>query len=639
MNGVYNHNISDVGTYEDIFNSLETAVIYYNAAGELHSANDISWHILPNLRSHLSLFSDFISFVYDHSIDCEDQNGLTRKPKPYSKGMVFYEVISINKEDYYLVRAIEQPDKGMIVEISDISLIKNHVDDVRKLDRSNKILTEAIQTSQKGIFIAENSGEKRIIFANHVLSKLLERDSISLEGYSVNAFLSSQFPDEWNKIETVISNHQKGIFWKCLEKGGHVLKWLSLNVSAENFCDGRHLIIGFISDETQNKLQEIHLRQTQKLEAIGKLAGGVAHDFNNILSIVEGYIRLSESALKRGENITENFARIKQAVARGSGLTQQLLMFGKHRVTDSRVIDLCAQTREMESLLCPLLGERVSLHIDTPDMVFPVKVTSDMVSQIVMNLVLNARDAMAEGGDVFVSVYQNNVQGKDYAVLRITDTGIGIPNDIIEKIFDPFFTTKEQGKGTGLGLSMVYGLVQQMDGKIYVLSVVGEGTNFTIHIPFADQISLSDIEKSPTNSAQEIVGKTILIAEDEQDLLAIMSETLKEFQLNVLTAKNGNDALLVQDEYEGKIDFLLTDMVMPQLGGLKLAELMAEVRPDTKVLYMSGYPVRGEFASVDLPRDAIFMAKPIKPDSLRNVLEQMAAGQTVNHNDTTIWQS
>lgn len=633
------HNNISAEAYEKIFNSLETAVIYYNAQGELSAANDVSWRVLPMLRSHLSYFTDFIRFVYDHSIDSEDQNGLTPSSVSQDNSLAFYEVIRLCPDKFYLVRAIEQSHKGMIVELSDISLIKTHADDMRVLDGNNKILIEAMQTSQKGIFIAEHGGQRRIIFANKALDKLLERETIPLEGYSVDALLSSHFQDEWSKIQSTILNRHKGSFWKRIEREGGNPKWISLNLSADSCCGGQNLIIGFMCDESQAKLQENHLRQTQKLEAIGKLAGGVAHDFNNILSIVEGYIRLSESALKRGEPIHENIARIKQAVARGSGLTKQLLMFGKHRVADSRVIDLCAQTREMESLLCPLLGEGIYLNIDVPDSVFPVKVTPDTVSQIVMNLVLNARDAMANGGDILVSVYQENTKGTDYAVLRVTDTGKGISPEIMEKIFDPFFTTKEQGKGTGLGLSMVYGLVQQIGGEIDVVSVINEGTNFTIHIPFADEIHLSDIEKIPDHSADHITGKTILIAEDEPDLLAIMRETLKDFQLNVLTAKNGNEALMVQDEYDGKIDFLLTDMVMPQLGGLKLAELIGEVRPETKVLYMSGYPVRGEIASIDLPSDAIFMAKPIKPDSLRNVLEQMASGKPVNHNEATTWQS
>jgi CheY-like chemotaxis protein len=279
------------------------------------------------------------------------------------------------------------------------------------------------------------------------------------------------------------------------------------------------------------------------------------------------------------------------------------------------------------------------LQIDVPAKGIPVRTTADAISQIVMNLVLNARDSMPTGGDILISVYEETKESGPTAILKVIDGGVGMSADVIEKIFDPFFTTKEQGKGTGLGLSMVYGLVQQMGGNIEVTSSVGEGTSFTISIPVSEGQILEDTHSLESAAGDCVRGKTILIAEDEPDLLEIMSETLKEFSMNVLTAKNGNEALVVQDEYQDKIDFLLTDMVMPEMGGLKLAELIKEVRPETHVVFMSGYPVRGEIASVNLPKDAVFMAKPVKPDYLRNVLKQVANGGLDAKTDATIWKA
>lgn len=620
---------------QGLFNSLHTAVIHYNEDGHLAGANDVAKSILPVAGEDLALAENFIRYVYDHSIDSSHHDSWLSSLRGEPHEQIFYEVIEAQNGKSYLVRAVSHADKSMVVELSDITMIKTHADQLVYLSESHQILIEAIQSSPDGLFIAENRGENRIIFANRVVQDHLGMLHIPLVGYSVEALLSSQFPMDWEAIQSVICQCGEGKFWKHIPVQGQDGTWLSLRLSASRRCGDLQLIIGTLSDETQSKVQETHLRQTQKLEAIGKLAGGVAHDFNNILSIVEGYIRLSEAALKRGEDVRANFNRIKQAVARGSGLTKQLLMFGKHRVSEQRVIDLAYQVREMEHFLQPLLGAQIRLCMDVGHGEVPVLTSADNVSQIIMNLVLNARDAMPDGGDIIVSLYPEG----DRATLKVIDSGTGMPPAVLEKIFDPFFTTKEQGKGTGLGLSMVYGLVQQMNGQMDVSSVVGEGTSFTISVPLMDKKDMSPEDRAPRMGDGVLRGRTVLVAEDETDLLNIMEATLGEFEMKVLKAKDGNEALQIQDEYEGKIDFLLTDMVMPELGGLKLAELMREVRPETQILFMSGYPVRGEISDIDLPEEAMFMAKPVQPDFLKSVLEQMVSGHSVDKASATLWQS
>jgi two-component system cell cycle sensor histidine kinase/response regulator CckA len=383
-------------------------------------------------------------------------------------------------------------------------------------------------------------------------------------------------------------------------------------------------------------MQESQMLQSKKLEAIGQLAGGVAHDFNNILSIIEGYSRLLESGIKKGEDVSESLKKIRGAVQRGSGLTRQLLTFGKHRITADRVVNLCAVVKDMEALLLPLMGATVDLVVDIPREDICVETTPDEISQIIMNLAVNARDAMPEGGEVRVSLLslsqsEKMMLGKDVekidgdaVCLRVSDTGTGMDSATMEKIFDPFFTTKEQGKGTGLGLSLVYGLVRQMKGWIDVASEVGKGTSFSVYLP-RSQKSLE--EENPGTLEQAaggtLAGKTILVAEDEPDLLAVMEATLHEMGMNVLTAKDGDAAIVLQDGHDGKIDFLLTDVVMPGMNGLHLAELMREVRPETEIVYMSGYPVRGEMASVDIPEDSLFLAKPVPPEKLRATLSSL----------------
>lgn len=630
----------EIETYEEMFNSLGTGVIYYDHNGWLINSNTMATSIVPELSSSMNHFLDFISFVFEHSLDISEQTDISTTFENTHNIPSFCEIIRLRDSSFYMVKAITQDNRNTIVEISDISQIKSHADGIKLLDRDNRILLQAIQSSQKGIFIARHEEQNPIIFVNQPMDGLLGRTGESLLGCPLEAFLSTYFSDEWSEISEVIQQNKNGRFWQKLNLPDGTVKWLSLNLSTEKNDETENMIIGFISDETINKINEQHILQGQKMDAIGKLAGGVAHDFNNILSIVEGYIRLSESAIKRGEDVSENFHRIKKAVTRGSGLTRQLLMFGKHRVSENKVVDLCTQVRDVESFLEPLLGVHFKVRIDIPDHPIFIQASTDAIYQIIMNLVINARDAMNGVGDVDISISENiKVDKKLYAVLTISDTGCGIPESIIGKIFDPFFTTKEQGKGTGLGLSMVYGVVKQIGADISVSSVPDEGTVFTITFPIVADHHVSMEPKNTSSGPDRLRGKTILVAEDEADLLMIMKGILEDFGMKVIPAKNGQEALCLQDEYEDKIDFLLTDIVMPELGGLKLADLIREVRPETKILFMSGYPDRGDTLNFELPRDAIFMAKPVQPDFLRNVLEKVSVGETLNQTDAIVWQS
>jgi CheY-like chemotaxis protein len=279
------------------------------------------------------------------------------------------------------------------------------------------------------------------------------------------------------------------------------------------------------------------------------------------------------------------------------------------------------------------------VRIQVPDYPIFVRGSTDAIYQILMNLVINARDAMGGEGTIDIRVSEEN-ENRDQpkAVLSVADTGCGMDENIIGRIFDPFFTTKEQGKGTGLGLSMVYGVVQQIGAEISVSSVLNEGTVFTTNFPIIDDHDYLGDQKSFSRGYNNLRGKTILVAEDEEDLLVIIKSLLEDFGMQVMSAKNGLEALAIQDEFDDKIDFMLTDIVMPELGGLKLASLIREVRPETNILFMSGYPDRGDTLNFDLPSDAILMAKPVQPDFLRDVLEKLSAGESINQADAIVWK-
>jgi len=384
-----------------------------------------------------------------------------------------------------------------------------------------------------------------------------------------------------------------------------------------------------IEETTENKIMEGQYLQSQRLEALGQLAGGVAHDFNNILSIIDGYARIAK---KKSAEIPEAVAymdHIAQAVRRGAALTGQLLTFGRHKVVKDMVVDLGALIRDQEPLIRPLMDASIVLSLQTEDDVF-VKVAPDNICQILLNLCVNARDAMPDGGNLIVELSKED---NHFAVLRIIDTGCGMPPDVKAKMFDPFFTTKDQGKGTGLGLSMVYGLVKDMKGDIGVVSKVGAGTSITIHLPLSkDKPTVHEIIEDDDGNIH-LNGFTALVAEDEPDLLNILSSMLEEMGIKVLRATNGNEALLIQEEFDGDIDFLLTDVVMPELNGVKLAELFGEIRPDSRVMFMSGYPASGLMSRVPLPEGAVMMPKPVDVHKLAVVIRQLAESQTKNMKD------
>ncbi|MDY0030271.1 MAG: ATP-binding protein [Pseudobdellovibrionaceae bacterium] len=646
---------------EEALNSLELALIYFDRNGDLLTANCRACELIPQLagkkedrtqecrdckiigmcqrqsQEKIKNYRELVSYIFDNSLDAQEQAGLLLE-STNPRMAVFHEIISPKDGAFYIVRVIPQSSKGIIVELTDISTIKYRSDHLFKLNRENRILTEAIQTSRKGIFILENdTEEKRLIFANQAVANLLDIKIDDYIGGSGEVFMRRAFDAEWNNLQQVINGKiHKCSVWHHIPKENED-KWLELYF----YKSGQegNLLIGFLANQTQAKLQEDRLRQTQKLEAIGQLAGGVAHDFNNILAIIEGYGCMAQTAARRGESIESHLTKILQATQRGSGLTRQLLTFGKHRVGETRTINLSDHIQEIKTLLMPLLGVNVSLEIKCDQNSHFIRATTDIISQIVMNLSINARDAMPDGGSITISLETLNREDRgNGSLLRISDTGTGMSRDIMERMFDPFFTTKEQGKGTGLGLSMVYGLVQQINADMNVDSEIGKGTSFSIWFPESDAAPEINSKENREDATAQLLGKTVIVAEDEPELLELMQATLEGFGMKVMKAANGNEALELQDEYDGEIDFLLTDMVMPQLGGLELAELFKEVRPDTHIVFMSGYPVRGEISEIDLPDDVVFLAKPIMQENLKKIMEQTALGNPIQAAAGVVWE-
>ena len=406
---------------------------------------------------------------------------------------------------------------------------------------------------------------------------------------------------------------------------------------------GRHLLLTLVRDISERKESEEERRrletllvQAQKMEAVGQLAGGVAHDFNNLLSVITSYSQLAKMKMSAGDKVTGYMEEILKASDRASSLTRQLLAFSRIQVTERRVLCLSDLLFDIEKMLRRLISEDIELVVLPGDDEGMVKVDAGHVEQVLINLVVNARDAMANGGklyietkcvavdDRYVEQYPELKSG-DYVMLSVSDTGEGMSEDVRRRIFEPFFTTKEQGRGTGLGLSTCFGIVAQNEGQILVDSEVGVGTTFRIYFPrikqAADKLPLRDDE-----GYLPLGDETILLVEDEPLVRQVAVLILREQGYNVLEAKNGMEGLRVAEEHSDlHIDLLVTDLVMPLLGGKGLADKLSKTRPETKVLFTSGYTDDATTRNMGTQPGRDFLHKPFTPTALaqkvRDVLE------------------
>ncbi len=442
----------------------------------------------------------------------------------------------------------------------------------------------------------------------------------------------------------------------AMQEGSHSFTWTHQRLDGELFpatvmltraaFGGQGLLQATVRDVTEEtrareerEQLEAQLRMSQKMEAIGHLAGGLSHDFNNLLTVIAGYADLALARMREGSREAYWLGKIAEAVARGSSLTQRLLAFSRKQALAPVVLDLGEVASGMTSLLETLVGEEIAVHMEFDPELARVSADSGQVEQALMNLCGNARDAMPGGGTITIRVTNFVIADADAnshpdvdqsrcVCLSVTDAGVGMSDDVRSQIFEPFFTTKPQGKGTGLGLSMVYGFVKQSGGYVVCESIPGQGSTFRIVLPAVDSVTAEPLQARPRTAATR-GAETVLVAEDEPAVGAVVRCALEAAGYTVLAVEDGDAAITLCDTHAGPIHLLLTDVMMPGVTGRQLAEVVQQRRPQTAVLYMSGHTAGLLSEDGVIPPETAFLAKPFTPVKLcakvRDVLDAAPA--------------
>ena len=488
-----------------------------------------------------------------------------------------------------------EPEKLVIVN-RDVSERKRAEEALR---RSEAGFQSAVEHAPYGIYRATTAG--RFLQVNPALQKMI---GYELKEELLNKDLPTEIfrqPAEYQRLTELLARTQESkdveLEWKRQDGALITVHCSGRRVNDENGAPAYFEV--FAEDVTEKRVLEKQLRMAQKMEAIGRLSGGIAHDFNNLLGVIIGYSRVLKRELGTNTVLCEHALEIEKAGQRAASLTKQLLAFSRQQVLTPAVLNLNSLAADMEKMLPQLLGEDIEVSLVLDPNLGNVKADQSQVEQVIMNLAVNARDAMPAGGKLKIETtnvqldqaYVRNHPGSkigNFVLLTVTDTGTGMDAATLTHIFEPFFTTKELGKGTGLGLATVYGIVKQSNGYIGLDSAPGRGTSFQIYLPrYAGQPVVEELKPGPPDNLRGT--ETILLVEDSEPLRKLAMTYLDSSGFRVLSAESGEDALEVASRFGGNFDLLLTDVVMPGMNGRVLAEHMLQRQPGMKVLYMSGY--------------------------------------------------
>ena len=417
--------------------------------------------------------------------------------------------------------------------------------------------------------------------------------------------------------------------WKRKDGGAITVRISGRAVSSAD--EPADVLEAIAEDVTDRRALEDQFRQAQKMEAVGRLAGGVAHDFNNLLMVISGYAEVILAQVDPTSPLLEKGRAIQLAADRATTLTRQLLAFSRKQLLELKVVDVNAIVQDMERLLRPLIGENIDLVTILSREAAHTRADAGQLEQVIMNLVVNAKDAMPVGGKLTlrtenVVLDENHRRGQqfirpgNYVTLLVSDTGMGMDRETQSRIFEPFFTTKEKGKGTGLGLSTVYGIVKQSGGYVVVQSELGRGTTFHIYLPLVEGAA----EKNSVAVPEAVGGtETILLVEDEESVRQLVRDTLSAKGYQVLEGENGEAGMAAAARHQGKIHLVITDVVMPGMGGREMVKQLIETRPETKVLYLSGYTEDAIVSDGSIEKGTAFLQKPFTLQNLSRKVREV----------------
>ena len=512
----------------------------------------------------------------------------------------------------------------------------NDITDRRRAERALRASEERyrvlMECAEDAIFVIDAGG--RIVQANAAAERLLARPRTEILG---SEFPTIAAPEQHEQIRNGIRNTLKGKGMhgeerRAVRSDGTSVP-IEISASAVE-VGGEGLVLAIVRDISEQTSMAEQLRLSQKMEAVGQLAGGVAHDFNNLLTAILGYSQILAGELRESPNHFAAVEEIRKAGERAAGLTRQLLAFSRKQMLEPRVLDLNEVVRHIQEMLSRLIGEDIQVAIKLDPALGSVRADAGQLQQVIMNLAVNARDAMPRGGRLTIetanvelddsyAVTHVHVQPGRYVMLAVSDTGMGMDEATKDRIFEPFFTTKEKGRGTGLGLSTVYGIVKQSGGYIWVYTEPGKGTTFKTYLPRLD-VPAEALPHADPSALPSLGTETILVVEDEDAVRALARKTLEARGYRVLEAADGAEAMKVASQES--IALLVTDMVLPGMGGREIAERILEMHPEARVVYTSGYTDDVIVRQGLMDHGSTFLEKPFTPNVLaRKVREVLDA--------------
>ncbi|MGO9612452.1 MAG: PAS domain S-box protein [Dissulfurispiraceae bacterium] len=501
---------------------------------------------------------------------------------------------------------------------------------LRRLRESEKKFRSYIENAPNAVLVSDLSG--RFLDCNSAAVELLGYDVAALKGLSAFDIHPEEEREAVRQALETVARYGQFRGELRIRRSDGTVRWVSLNVN----MIGSARVLGYLQDITERKRLEAQLLHAQKMEAIGTLAGGVAHDFNNILNVIIGYGTLAHDSLEAGSPSKEQMDEVLKAADRAATLIKRLLAFSRKQLIEVKPVNVNGLVLGLQKMLVRIIGEDIDLQFYLADRPLVVLADSSQIEQVLMNLATNARDAMPEGGrltictgleemdDDFIAVYGDGKLGM-YAFIMVSDTGSGIDEETQQKIFEPFFTTKGVGEGTGLGLAISYGIVKQHGGYINGYSEPGQGAVFKIYLPLIEEEAVADKQAEASHTAMG-GSETILVAEDEASLRNLIRIVLESSGYSVIIAEDGEHAIIKFMENKDNIALVVLDMIMPKKGGKEVSDVIRKLSPRIKILFSSGY-TEDTMKAEELKESGFdFIPKPVRPQQLlrkvREVLDK-----------------